>query len=350
MYQAVPSLLPFYRELGGSYVTTRAGTARAIKRVYSDVNVVRDNKLLGRFSAGHRLLQKSDVIMTGSPYKNALSQYSAKKYMVFHGTFAYMTEKEVRAMAHFDKLCVIGPRMMDVVEKADLADKATLTGYLPFLEYPQKSEEQRYTFLTGLGLDPTKKTLVYLPWGKPYGSWDLIAEKLVREIPNSYNLILRPHPSQSVSFRLKDWLAFKRLEQIIKSRGSAYLDLTAQKLPLLYANSDLVISDATSPAEESLYYGLPQMLVETNRFSRTVVGQMMRNQGADDRQIDLVTRIYDCGKIIRPQTQQLDTLVQDTLENSHQYVSQREAYFSYAFGERGNHASKALIESMRQYV
>ncbi len=350
MYQAVPSLLPFYRELGGSVVTTRAGTARAIRRVYPDVSVVRDNELFGKFSAGRRLLQASDVIVTGSPYKNALNDYLAKKYMVFHGTFAYMTEKEVRAMAHFDRLCVIGPRMMQVVEKAGLADKATLAGYLPFLEYPQREAEQRHHFLTNLGLDPVKKTLIYLPWGKPYGSWDLMAEKLLNEIPADYNLILRPHPSQSVTLRLKDRFGFMRLERIIKSRGSAYLDLTAQKLPLLYANADLVISDATSPAEESLYYDLPQIFVETDQFSRAVVGQMMRNQGADARQVELVTRLYDCGKILTPQTQQLDILVQDALENSHQYAHERDAYFNFAFGARSSDAQRNLIESMRQYA
>jgi hypothetical protein len=350
MYQAVPSLLPFYRELGGSYVTTRAGTARAIKRVYSDVNVVRDNKYLGRFSAGHRLLEKSDVIMTGSSYKNALSAYSAKKYMVFHGTFAYMTEEEVKAMAHFDRLCVIGPRMMQVVEKAGLADKAMLCGYMPFLDYPAKNEQSRQIFLTELGLDPAKKTLLYLPWGQPFGSWDLMAEKLLNEIPADYNLILRPHPSQSVTFRLKDRFAFIRLGGIIKARGSAYLDLTAQKLSLLYANADLVISDATSPAEESLYYDLPQIFIETEHFSRQVVQEIMRAKSADDKHIAAVTSIYKCGKILTPQTQDINTLVQDSLETKDEYASERQRYFSYAFGARSHEAQLNFIESIRQYT
>jgi len=350
MYQAVPTLMPLYRALGGNFVTTRASTARAIRRVYPDVSVVRDNKLFGKFSAGHRLLNASDLIVTGAPYKGALQAYNAKKYMVFHGTFAYLTVKEVQAMAHFDRLCVIGPRMMQVVEKAGLADKAMLCGYMPFLDYPARNEQSRQIFLTNLGLDPAKKTLLYLPWGPPFGSWDLMAEKLLKEIPADYNLILRPHPSQSVTFRLKDRLAFMRLARIAKARGSAYLDLTAQKLSLLYANADLVISDGTSPAEESLYYDLPQIFVETEYFSRTVAGQMMRRQGADDDQIESVTSLYDCGKILTLQTEALDILVQDAFESKDRFADERQRYFSYAFGARSHEAQQNLIESMRQYA
>lgn len=350
MYQAVPTLMPFYRELGGQFVTPRSGTARAIRRVYPDTSVVRDNRLFGHFSAGHRLLEKSDVIVTGAPYKSVLQAYSARKYMVFHGTFAYMTVNEVQAMAHFDRLCVIGPRMMHVVEKAGLADKAILSGYMPFMDYPVKDEQSRQKFLTNLGLDPAKKTLVYLPWGPPFGSWDLIAEKLLREIPADYNLILRPHPSQSVTFRLKDRLAFMRLGQIAKSRGSAYLDFTAQKLSNLYANADLIISDGTSPAEESLYYDLPQILVETEYFSRQYIEQLMRSKGADDQQIEALVKLYDCGKIMTPQTQKLDVLVQDALETRDQYAGARQSYFDYTFGVRGHVAQLSLIESMRQYA
>lgn len=350
MYQAVPTLMPLCRALGGKFVTPRASTASAIRRVYADASVVRDNRLFGRFSAGHRLLKASDLIVTGAPYKNVLQAYSAKKYMVFHGTFAYMTVKEVHGMAHFDRLCVIGPRMMRVIEKGGLADKAMLCGYIPFLDYPVKDEQSRRMFLTNLGLDPAKKTLIYLPWGNPYGSWGSIAEKLLNEIPGDYNLILRPHPSQSVTLRLKDRLAFMRLGKIIKARGSAYLDLTAQKLSLLYANADLIVSDGTSPAEESLYYDLPQIFVETERFSRVVVEQLMRGQGADDSQIESVIRLYDCGKIMTPQTKKLDILVQDALEAKDEYADERQRYFSYVFGARNNEAQLNLIESMRQYA
>ena len=350
MYQAVPTLMPLYRALGGNFVTTRASTARAIRRVYPDASVVRDNKLLGKFSAGHRLLKASDLIVTGAPYKGALQAYSAKKYMVFHGTFAYLTVKEVQAMAHFDRLCVIGPRMMQVVEKAGLADKAMLCGYIPFLDYPTRDEQYRNIFLTNLGLDPAKKTLIYLPWGNPFGSWNLMAEKLLNEIPADYNLILRPHPSQSVTLRPKDRLAFMRIGKIIKARGSAYLDLTAQKLSLLYANADLIISDGTSPAEESLYYDLPQIFVETEHFSREVVQKIMRAKNADDQHIAAVTSIYKCGKILTPQTQNLDTLVQDSLETKDGYASERQRYFYYAFGARSHEAQQNLIESMRQYA
>ncbi len=350
MYQAVPALRQLQVALGGSFVSTRSSTVKAIRKNYPQADALHLRSMWPKFSAGYRQMSESDLIVTGSPNNSLLKTFRAKKYMVFHGTYAYLSVNEVRAMEHFDHLCVLGPRMMQVVENAGLAGKASFSGYLPFLEYPQKDAGARQQFLLGLGLDPAKKTLLYLPWGKPYGSWDLIAEKLLREIPASYNLILRPHPSQSVTMRFRDRLGFMRLQKIIKARGAAYLDLTAQKLPLLYAHADLIISDGTSPAEESLYYDLPQIFVETERFSRTVVSRMMHAKNSDKKQIESVIRLYDCGKILAPQTVNLERLVQDAIDGAHQYADERNAYFKFAFGARNNDAQKKLIESMRQYA
>ena len=191
-----------------------------------------------------------------------------------------------------------------------------MSGYLPFLEHPAKDAAIRHQFLLNLGLDPNKKTVLYLPAGRPIGSWDLMAEKLLREIPAEFNLILRPHPSGSVTARFKDKLGFMRLQNVIKKRGNAYLDLTAQKLTHLFAHADLVISDGTSPAEEALYYDLPQLFVKTNLYSSAVAKQILLNKNIETTHVESILKLYDCGGVLIQNADNVAQLVENALLKS----------------------------------
>lgn len=349
-FQAVPALMALQRELGGAFVSTRANTLHAIHQHYPAVDLSRINNLWPKHSKGYARLQASDLIVTGSPNNSLLKQFAAKKYMVFHGTFAPLSVPEAKAMAHFDHLCVLGPRMMHVIEEAGLADKASYCGYLPFLENPLKNPQAKHDFLQNLGLNPANKTVLYLPAGRPIGSWHLMAEKLVRELPATFNLILRPHPSHSVTARFKDKLGYLRLNALIQARSNAYLDLTAQKLSQLLAHGDLVISDGTSPAEESLYYDLPQLFVETPLYSRALAKQILDNKGIATRHSEAVLQIYDCGNTLTPHTQDTAGVVESALVDAAQFCQQRAHYFEYVFGAKDFSAQQRLIAQLRQYT
>ena len=350
MYQAVPALSQLQQALGGGFVSTRATTIRAIQANYPEANAAKISRFFQHQSVGSRQLVQSDLIVTGSPNNSLLKPFKAKKIMVFHGTFAPLSIAEAKSMAHFDQLCVIGSRMMHIIEQAGMRDKAVMSGYLPFLEHPAKDAAIKQQFLLNLGLDPNNKTVLYLPAGRPIGSWDLMAEKLVREIPAEFNLILRPHPSGSVTARFKDKLGFERMQNVIKKRGNAYLDLTAQKLSHLFAHADLVISDGTSPAEEALYYDLPQLFVQTNRYSSAVAKQILLDKNIEATHVESVLKLYDCGGVLMQNASNITRLVENALLNAPQFAQQRSDYFNYVFGSRDNIAQKSLIESLRQYV
>ena len=160
-FQAVPALMSLQRELGGAFVSTRANTLHAIHQHYPQTELHRIHNLWPKCSKGYAKLLASELIVTGSPNNGLLKQFSAKKYMVFHGTFAPLSVTEAKVMAHFDHLCVLGPRMMHVIEQAGLAHKASYSGYLPFLENPEKNQNARSIFLQNLGLNPANKTLLY---------------------------------------------------------------------------------------------------------------------------------------------------------------------------------------------
>lgn len=349
-YQAVPALMQIYQALGGVFVSTRLSTIRAIRQSYPGTRAEWHKGFLGGFSPGKKYLEQADVILTGSPYKKLLEEYPGKKYTVFHGTYTYLSALELASMQHFDMLCAIGPRMLTVMESSGLPIQYMVSGYLPFLEYPAKSESFRRDLLSGLGLDPGKRTLLYVPTGKPNGSWDWLAERLVRDISPNFNLILRPHPSQSVTARFSDILGFFRLRRACRQRGSAMVDLTSCKLSHLYAVSDLIISDGTSTAEESLYYDTPQVFVETDRFSRPHIRRMMLEKGADPGYVEKLVTLYDCGTSLTPECDNLDRLIRNSLDEAKNYAARRGEYFSWVFGDRGLDNQSRFIEHLKTVI
>ena len=138
--------MQLYRRLGGTFVSNRPSTIRAIHQVYPETSTSWFLEKLGRFSSGHRVLRQSRAIVTGSAIEDILRQFEARKYMVFHGTYAFMAQEEIAGLGHFDHIAVIGPRMLEALAGSRLESKIILSGYLPFLEFPEKNVAQRAGF------------------------------------------------------------------------------------------------------------------------------------------------------------------------------------------------------------
>ena len=349
-YQAVPALMQLYQSLGGAFVTTRGSTARTIRKVYPGVRVEVLHESMGRFSAGERYLRQAKLIVTGSSNRELFSRYAAHKCMVFHGTYAFMSQREIDSLRHFDLICTIGPRMREALLHADLQGRLLDVGYLPFMEFPKRDAVERQRFLQSLGLNPDNKTLLYLPRGRPYGSWDVMAKELLLGVPSRYNLILRPHPSQSVTARIRDRFGFMRLERLARTHGNALIDLTECRLSSLFSVADLVISDGASSPEESLFYDLPQVLIESTGSSPTALAAMMRGKGISEDYIGKLLTIYQCGKRIAPDSPDMLAVIESAMAEAEDYQTQRATYFNWIFGERGMDRQTQLIRDLRQYV
>lgn len=346
-YQAVPALMPLHRRAGGVLVTTRPSTRRAIRRVYPGTPVAILRESLGRFSRGDELLRRADAIVTGSPNRVLLSRYPGRKYMVFLGTYALMSRTDIDALRHFDHICVIGLRMYEALAGSGLEEKLIFSGYLPFLDFPQRTPELKREFLARVGLNPTAETLLYLPMGKPYGSWNVMAERLLREVPRRYNLILRPHPSQSVTARLGDRLGFLRLQRLCRERGNALLDLTSCKLSTLFAIGDLVIADGASAAEEALYYDLPLLFVEGTWFSPSRRADLSQRFPAE--YIAKLFSLSECGMKMPREEKNVPHLIESSLAEADRYRPRRQAYFAWVFGDRDRVRQGKLIDHLRSF-
>jgi len=350
MYQAIPSLVSIQRELGGTFVCGRTSTKRYFKKTYPELDFARFSKRLKRFSAGHKAMLRADCIVTGSPYKSLLLPYSAKKMMVFHGTYAELTAKGLQELKHFDHLFLIGNRMERMLLKLLKDDEVnySMTGFLPFTGFPDKTEKNRLMVLGGIGLDPSLKTIVYCPSRRGVGSWELCAEQLIREIPGEYNLVLRPHPSQSMNLRWHERSSMKAIQLEAKQRGNALVDLVDIALPDLLMVADLFISDANSPSEEVLFYNTPQLLTGLGNSAYDVIEEGLVQGGMLEEGIRDVLQIFDCGPVYSQKKYvNWGEAVNDALLNEALYEERREACFSSIFGQRDKNAGHRVAEIIK---
>ncbi|MEA3465314.1 MAG: CDP-glycerol glycerophosphotransferase family protein [Thermodesulfobacteriota bacterium] len=354
MFQAVPHLAQIHTVLPGMFVSNRRSTLKATAKLYPDMPQARYSRLLSSLASGNRRLTGAEVIVTGSPYKSFLQHYSAKKCTVFHGTYMMLSKQALLSNAHYDLLCVIGPRMQQMIDR--FASTTTLktvvnTGFLPFCEFPQQSEELRQSALLSMGLDPTKKTILYAPSRRGVGSWDQVAENLIKTTPLDYNLILRPHPNQALTSRSADRTSFRRVQTIAKHHPHSLLDLTSKPLSLLLSITDLIISDANSPAEESMFYDVPQLFIETPGYSRDMMRQQATREEMHPDDTEQLLSLYDCGPCYHTKNSiDFSSVLNRAILDAPNYAPQRQRYFSWVFGSRDRKANERVAQAISTYL
>ncbi len=347
MYQAIPSLVAIQRELGGTFVCGRGSTKRYFRKEYPELGFARFSKRLKRFSAGHKAMLSADCIVTGSPYKSLLSPYSARKMMVFHGTYAGLTAQALQGLKHFDHLFLIGDRMERMLLRLLKGEEINYskTGFIPFCHFPEKTVQNRQAIVEEMGLDPSLKTIVYCPSRRGVGSWDLCAEQLIREISGEYNLVLRPHPSQSMNLRWHEKSSMRAIQLAAKQRGNALVDLVDIALPNLLMVADLFISDSNSPSEEALFYNTPQLLTGLGNSAYEKIEVSLVQRGMPEEDIMEVLQVFDCGTVYsQAGYANWQEAVSDAFLNEANYTENREACFSSIFGQRDRNAGHRVAE------
>jgi len=354
MYQAIPSLVEIQRELGGIFVCGRGSTKRYFKKEYTELGFARFSKRLKRFSAGHKAMQNADCIVTGSPYKSLLSPYSAKQLMVFHGTYAGLSGEALKGLSHFDHLFLIGDRMerMLLRHQKDRNFTYTKTGFIPFSKFPEQNSVNREVVLGSLGLNTELRTIVYCPSRRGVGSWELCAERLLKEVSGEYNLILRPHPSQSMNLRWHEKSSMRALKSLAKKRNNTIIDLVDIALPDLFMTADLLISDANSPSEEALFYNTPQLLTGLGNSSCEKVEESLASRDMTEEDIKDAMEVFACGPVYSEKKYvNWREAVEDTLLNEADYDIKRENCFRSIFGQRDRNAGHRVAEIIRaQYL
>lgn len=347
MYQAVAPLKAIYDKLGGVFVCGRKSTYRFLNSQSPVINAAKFNKRFSFYGKGNKALDSAKCIVTGSPYKKILSPYNGSKVMVFHGTYAGLTKATIEGLSHFDHLFLTGPRMENMFNKyrGDIEIDTSTTGFIPFGNFPKKSKENKETVLVQLGLNPSLNTVVYCPSRKKEGSWQECAETLINELGVEYNLILRPHPSQSMNLRFKDKLQMHRIKGLAENRRNSIVDLVDIDFPSLLMIADLLISDANSPAEEALYYDTPQLLTGIGRSSYEHIKKIWVDWKMDEEDMDGRLRMFECGPVFAQEDYvNWHEAVGDALTRQSAYSERRSDYFTFIFGRRDSAVSQRVAD------
>jgi hypothetical protein len=334
MAQGVPSIGPLQRLSGGTFVSDRPQTLAFFANLYPRLKTARYRRWAGPFNPGHRRLAEAKLVVTGASHESILRRYEAKRVMLFHGTYRYLGEINLTTLDAFSHILLNGPRMENQLKRLgrDFPFSYTVTGYVPFSEFPEPGPDTRASILKGLGFDPACRTVLYVPARRDCGSWTHCAEAIVSQLPADINIILRPHPNQALHGSAEERQLSSRLRLMLKQRGRGLLDLGDCSFPELLCAADLLIGDATSPNEEFLIYDRPQIITET--YPREQWLKVYRESGMHEDDIEELMGLYDTAfSYVKGGFRDWSEAVSTAFAEAERHSAKRCAYFSYAFGE-----------------
>jgi hypothetical protein len=351
MPQAVPSLGPVQRHTGGVFISNRLSTLRYFASNYPDLQRMGYIRALPFLRKSHRILSGSRAIVSGAGHRAILARYPAKKIMIFHGTFRALTRQMISTLAGFDHVFLIGPRMERMLLRhgGDLQISYTTSGYIPFSEFPKSNPQLRHEVLQQLRLDPDLPTIFYAPARGECGSWLHCAEGIARQIPEKYNLIMRPHPSQVFGTSIQERRVSRKVSAILSHRGNAVVDMAKCSFQLLMCASDLLIGDATSPNEEFLFYDRPQIITESYPREKWVDQWLGEGLQMDD--IEDLLSLYSCGlSFCKDGFDHWGEAVEECLANDSDYAAVRRRYFANAFGSEPGSAAEKVAHKLSELI
>lgn len=326
LLQAVPN---------AQLITASRRTFNFYKTQCPKTKVLLYRPLFGILSKAYRAMQKTDVFILELAKQKRIKKFKAPKVHIFHGTFRDLGETVAKNLAQFDLVLTNGPRQTQMLsryqEKFPSLNIKTI-GYIPFDGFIKKTDANVLAIKKKLSLDPNKKTITYLPARRSCGSWLTHAIKIAKEVPDAYNLIMRPHPNQLNMSDPQESQIIDELKTIFKKLPHHQLDTGEYDYNELLCVTDLLISDATSPTEEVLYYDTPQILTET--FSSQEWEEAYRKDNLHEDDIADLVKMFELGpSYAKGNYQNWQTCIEDAFATSDQYQAARKEYFTHAFGE-----------------
>ncbi len=197
---------------------------------------------------------KYDVYVSPD-YRLAGKRCRVKVHM-FHGFSIRNFAIQERAK-DFDKLFLIGPYMRRRFVESGILRPDDLRFEdvgMPKLDSLVNGEYDREAILTGLGLDPTRKTILFAPTWIAGGCLDTQGQAILRELHRcEHNVIVKLHDNSFDPRKQRfDWRT--EVSAFLSSRRVLATDPDSN--PCL-AVADLLISDASSIANEFLLLDRP---------------------------------------------------------------------------------------------
>jgi hypothetical protein len=334
MAQGVPSMGPVQRLCGGTFVSDRPETVKFFKSNYPELKRALYRRWIGPVSSGHRYLKEAKVVVSGARHEWILRHYEAKRVMLFHGTYRSLSEVNLAELEAFCHVLLNGPRMEKQLKRLgrEFPFSYTVSGYVPFTEFPEPDEATRVSILEGLGLDAACRTVLYVPARRDCGSWVQCAEAIASQLPANVNLVMRPHPNQALHGNAEERRLYRKLRKMLAERGRGVVDLGQCSFPELMCVADVLIGDATSPNEEFLIYDRPHIITETYTREQWLKTYRETKMHKDD--IDDLMSLYDTGfSYAKGGFRDWAHAVETAFAEPDRHAALRRSYFAYAFGE-----------------
>ena len=192
-----------------------------------------------------------------------------RRVQTFHGVagkYRTIYDSPTQSMRAWDRLFFINQDRLRHFIKTGAIDvdcpNSRLVG-MPKLDCLVDGSLNRNQVLTSLGIDPTKRTVMYAPTWSPFSSLTVMAEKLVKRLGEAgYVVICKLHDRsreiQYVNSGGFDWGA--RLEPILQASGSVLV--TGSNSSKYLPGADVLITDHSSVGFEYLLLDRPLIRIE----------------------------------------------------------------------------------------
>jgi hypothetical protein len=213
-------------------------------------------------------LMKFDAYLAADLIWATLPRGTAR-VQTFHGVagkYGNVYDRPERSLREWDRLFFINQRRLNNFIAAGAIDADSpairLVG-MPKADCLVDGSLQRDVILQSLGLDPSRRTVLYAPTWTPYASLNTMGEELVRQLGRAglctivklHDNSLDPDPRNSGGV---DWVG--RLTPILRSTGG-HFTTRGTIAPYLVA-ADVMISDHSSAGFEYLLLDRPLIRIE----------------------------------------------------------------------------------------
>jgi len=349
MAQGVLSIGPVQRLVGGTFISDRPKTLAFFKSNYPELKRTIYQKWIGPANPGHRCLKEAELVVTGASHESVLRHYEVKRAMIFHGTYRALGEDLLTELDAFCHVFLNGPRMENQLKRLgrEFSFSYSVSGYIPFTDFPEPDHQTRISILEGIGLDAACRTVLYVPARRDCGSWLECAEAIASQLPVDVNLVMRPHPNQALHGDFEERRLYSKLRKMLAERGRGLVDLGRCSFPDLMCVADVLIGDGTSPNEEFLLYDRPHIITETYPRERWLKTYRETRMHEDD--IEELLGLYDTGfSYAKGGFRNWADAIETALGEPDRHASLRRSYFAYAFGENIRGAAARAANRLTQ--
>jgi len=269
-----------------------------------------------------------DVLVCGHLSDSLFPRSVGRSVQIFHGVS--FKNRCVREQAlRYDMLCLPGRYHAEMYRKRRLirtgGSRCLVTGF-PKADALVTEPIDREAFLRDLGMDPSRKTLLYAPTGDKHNSLETIGENSVAAIREAgqWNLLIKlhDHPKNAPL----DWIA-----QLAHLQDETVRLVHGWNIVPYLQVADLLLTDASSAAVEYTLLDRPIVFLEVP----TLLNKMARKVGA----LDIETYGQKIGVCVGKRDDVVQA-VAESLAAPAQYHEIRQRMANHVFHEPGSASAR----------